>query len=47
MEAVLCLSVFIVVSAIWAFNKQKKQARQRRGGVYYFDHDQGYEDDSE
>ena len=49
MEALLCLSVFIVVSAIWAFNKQKKQARNRRGGggVYYLDHDQGYEDDSE
>ena len=49
MEALLCLSVFIVVSGIWAFFSNKKQARNRRGGggVYYLDHDQGYEDNSE
>lgn len=47
MEAVICLSVFIVVSAIWAFNKSKKQVRHRRGGVYYLDHDQGYENESD
>ncbi len=47
MEALICLSVFIVVSFIWALNKSKKQAPRRQGGVYYLDHDQGYEDDSE
>ena len=47
MEALICLSVFIVVSSIWALNKSKKQVRRRRGGVYYLDHDQGYEDESE
>ena len=33
MEALLCLSVFIVVSGIWAFFSNKKQARNRRGVV--------------
>ena len=47
MEALICLSVFIVVSSIWALYKSKKQAPRRQGGVYYLDHDQGYEDDSE
>lgn len=47
MVALICLLVFIVVWSIWALAKSKKQAPTRRGGVYYLDHDQGYEDDSE
>lgn len=45
MEVLICLSVFIVASGIWAFFKNKKQAQNRRGGGYYHDYDQGYDHD--
>ena len=47
MEALICLSVFIVLSSIWAFLKTKKRAPRSPNDVYYFEHEQGYEDDSE
>ena len=47
MEAVICLSIFIVASSIWAFLKTKKRVSNRQSGLYYFDHEQEYEDDSE
>ena len=39
MEAVICLSIFVVVSSIWAVYKIKKQARRNqddRGGCFLF-----------
>ncbi len=47
MEALFCLSVFIVVSSIWAFLSNKKRAPGRQNDVYYVDYDQGYDDGSE
>lgn len=47
MEGIFCLSIFIVVSGIWAFLKSKKQATNRRGRLYYYDYDQGYDDDAD
>lgn len=44
-ETLICLSVFIVASGIWAFLSNKKQAQDRRGGGYYRDYDQGYDHD--
>ena len=39
MEAVICLSVFIVVTSIWAYYSSKKQRRQNqndRAGCFLF-----------
>ncbi len=47
MEAIFCLSVFIVLSGIWAFFKTKKRVTNRSGGVYRYDYEQEFEDDSE
>ena len=47
MEGIFCLSIFIVASGIWAFVKSKKRATYRRSGRYYYDYDQGYDDDSD
>lgn len=47
MEALICLSVFIVLSSIWAFLKTKKRVPDRPSDLYYLDDEQGYEDDSE
>ena len=47
MEALICLSVFIVVSSIWAFLSNKKRAARSRNDAYYVDYDQGYDNGSE
>lgn len=45
MEALICLSVFIVLSSIWAMKKSKNRTRRSRRGAYYSDYDYGYDDD--
>ena len=47
MEAVLCLLIFIVAAAVWAFFKGKSQPSNSQSGLYYFDYEEGYDDDSE
>ena len=47
MKAVIFLSVFIVVSSIWAFYSNKKRAPRSQNDAYYSDYDQGYDDGSE
>ena len=45
MEAIICLSIFIVASSIWAFYKTKEQRQRSQGGwVGYFE---DYEDEEE
>ncbi len=39
MEALICLSVFIVVTTIWAIHKtknRKKQEREEKAGCFLF-----------
>ena len=45
MEALICLSVFIVLSSIWAFKKSKSRTRRNRRGAYYTDYEYEYDDD--
>ena len=47
MEVLICLSIFIVLSSIWAMNKSKNRTRRSQRGSYYNDYDHGYDDDSD